>query len=72
MARCGDGASLRAEPMKVAPNSPLLGEAAPPRGEAQAAEVVSNELKAPKTNGFTEGEATACQALTVDSDVDRR
>jgi hypothetical protein len=35
-------------------------------------EVVSNELKAPKANGLTEGEATARQAFTVSGDGEHR
>jgi hypothetical protein len=33
--------------------------------EAQAAEAVGDELKAPKVNGFAEGEDTAHQAFTI-------
>jgi hypothetical protein len=45
---------------------------APPRGEAQVAEVVGDKLKPPKVNGFIEGEATACLMFTIGSDGDRR
>jgi hypothetical protein len=45
---------------------------APPRGEAQAAEVVSDELEVPKANGFAKGESTALQTLTVGGDDDCR
>jgi hypothetical protein len=41
MAHCGDGGPLWVEPMKVVPESPLL-------EEPQTAEVVGDELKAPK------------------------
>jgi hypothetical protein len=41
-------------------------------GEAQTAEVVSDELKVPKANGHAEGESTTCQTFTVSSDGDRR
>jgi hypothetical protein len=37
-----------------------------------ATEVVNDELKAPKVNGFTEGKATAGQALTIGSNGDHR
>jgi hypothetical protein len=53
--------------MKAPLESPL-----PPRGEAQAAEVVGDELETPKSNGFTEGEATSRHTFTVNSDGDRR
>jgi hypothetical protein len=36
------------------------------------AEVVGDELEAPKVNGFTLGETTARQVLTIDSDGDHR
>jgi hypothetical protein len=49
MAR-NDGDPLWVVPTKIAPESP-------PGGEAQAAKAVDNELKAPKENGFTEGES---------------
>jgi hypothetical protein len=45
---------------------------APLRGEAQAAEVVSDELKVPEVNGFTKGEPIAHQTFTVNSDGDHR
>jgi hypothetical protein len=45
---------------------------APPGGEAQAAEVVNDELEVPKANGFTEGESTTHQTFTIDSDGDHR
>jgi hypothetical protein len=35
---------------------------------AQAAEVVGDELKTPKVNGFAEGEAIARQMFIVDGD----
>jgi hypothetical protein len=41
---------------------------APLGQEAQTAEAVGDELKAPKVNDFTEGKATAHQAFTVDGD----
>jgi hypothetical protein len=43
---------------------------APPRGEAQSAELVDDELKVPNANGFTEGESTARQSFTVGGDGD--
>jgi hypothetical protein len=36
--------------------------------EAQATEVVGDELKTPKVNGFTEEEATARQTFTIGGD----
>jgi hypothetical protein len=39
--------------------------------EAQAAEAVGHELKAPKAKGFTEGEAIARQAFNVGGDGER-
>jgi hypothetical protein len=45
---------------------------APPRGEAQAAKVVSDELEVPKVNSFFEGESTACQTLAIGDDGDCR
>jgi hypothetical protein len=47
MAHHGVDVLLHVEPMKVAPASPLLG------GEAQATEVVGDELKDPKANDFS-------------------
>jgi hypothetical protein len=44
----------------------------PPRGEAQAAEVVGDELKVPKVNYFAKGESTTRQTFTVGMDGDRR
>jgi hypothetical protein len=44
------------EPTKAAPSSPLLGGG----GEAQATEVVGDELIVSKVNVFTEGEFNAC------------
>jgi hypothetical protein len=41
---------------------------AAPGREAQSVEAVSDELKALKVNGFTEGEATTQQTFTVSSD----
>jgi hypothetical protein len=41
-------------------------------GEAQATEVVSDEVKVPDTNGLTEGESTTRQALVVSGDDDCR
>jgi hypothetical protein len=41
-------------------------------GEAQAAEVVGDELKVPKVNGFTKGESIACQMFTVATNGDCR
>jgi hypothetical protein len=52
MARHRVDAPRRVEPMKVVPEFP-------PRGEAQTIEVVGDELKIPKANGFVEGESTA-------------
>jgi hypothetical protein len=46
MAHRRDSVSLRVEPM--------MAVSAPPGGEAQATEVVGDELEAPKMNGFTE------------------
>jgi hypothetical protein len=65
MAR-SEGDPLRVSPTKIAPESHF-----PPQGggggraEAHATEADSNELKAPKANGFAKGEATALQAFTV-------
>jgi hypothetical protein len=42
----------------------------PPGGEAQGAEVVDDELKVPKVNGFFERESTVRQTFTVDGDGD--
>jgi hypothetical protein len=39
--------------------------------EAQTAEIVDDELKVPKVNGFAEGESTAHQTFTVGSDGDQ-
>jgi hypothetical protein len=62
MTRSRDGGLLRVEPMKVAPESFLLGERIrPPKA-------VSDELEVPKPNGFTEGEATACQTFIIGGD----
>jgi hypothetical protein len=44
----------------------------PPRGEAQAIEVVNDELKAPKVNCLIEGEAIAHQMITIGTDGERR
>jgi hypothetical protein len=44
----------------------------PPGGEAQTAEIVGDELKVPKVNGFTKWESTSRQMLTVGSDGDHR
>jgi hypothetical protein len=63
MAR-SDGDPLRVIPTKMTPESP-------PGGEAQAAETVDDKLKAPKMNGFTEGETTTCQVLSVSGDGER-
>jgi hypothetical protein len=41
-------------------------------GEAQAAEVVDDELKVPKANGFTKGESIARQTFIVSNDDDHR
>jgi hypothetical protein len=38
---------------------------APPRGEDQAAKVVSDELKVSEVNDFTKGESTAHQTLAI-------
>jgi hypothetical protein len=65
MAHNGDGGPLRDEPMKVASKSFL-------RGERLAADTVGDELKAPKSNGFTKGEATAHQTFTVGGDGKHR
>jgi hypothetical protein len=64
MAHCGDGGPLRVEPMKVVPESPLL-------EEPQTAEVVGDELKAPKVNGFTKEEGTTHQTLTIGGEGER-
>jgi hypothetical protein len=45
-------APRRVEPMKAVPEFP-------PGGEAEIVEVVGDELKIPKANGFVEGESTA-------------
>jgi hypothetical protein len=42
----------------------------PPRGDARAAKVVSDELDVPKVNGFAEGESTTCQTFMVGGDGD--
>jgi hypothetical protein len=47
MAHSGNGSPLWVEPLKAAPESYLM-------GEAQVAEPVVDELKAPKVNSFTE------------------
>jgi hypothetical protein len=57
MARHGVDALLRVEPMKAVP---LVTH---PGGEAQAAEVVDDELKVFEVNGFAEGKSAARQAL---------
>jgi hypothetical protein len=44
----------------------------PPGGEAQTTEIVADELKVLKVNGLAEGESTAWQTLTIDSDSDRK
>jgi hypothetical protein len=64
MAHCGDGGPLWVEPMKVVPESPLL-------EEPQTAEVVGDELKAPKVNSFTKEEGTAHQTLTIGGEGER-
>jgi hypothetical protein len=51
--------------MKVVPESPAW-------GEAKTSEVVGDQLKVPKVNGFTEGESIARQTFTVGSDGDCR
>jgi hypothetical protein len=56
-----DGDPLQVIPMKIVPESP-------PGGEAQATNVVGDELEAPKVNDFVAGEATACQALSTNGD----
>jgi hypothetical protein len=43
----------------------------PHETEAHAIEAVDDELKASKVNGFTEWEATACQAFTIGNDDER-
>jgi hypothetical protein len=40
--------------------------------EAQTAEIVGDELKVPKANGFIEGKSTAWQMFTINSDGDHR
>jgi hypothetical protein len=62
MAR-SDGDPLRVEPMKVTPKSS-------PLGESQAIGAVGDGLKAPKMNGFIEGEATTRQAFTIGGDAE--
>jgi hypothetical protein len=62
----GVDALLRVEPMKVAP---LVIH---PGGEAQAAEVVNDELKVSEVNGFAEGESAARQALAIGGDGECR
>jgi hypothetical protein len=44
----------------------------PPGRKVQAIKAAGDELKAPKANGFTEGEAIAQEALTVYSDGDHK
>jgi hypothetical protein len=39
-------------------------------GEAQAAEVVDDELEVPKVNGFFERESIVRQTFTIDGDGD--
>jgi hypothetical protein len=46
-------------------------DVAPPRREAQTAEIVSKGLKVPKANGFAEGESIARQTFTIGSDGER-
>jgi hypothetical protein len=53
MARSGDDGPPWAEPMTMA------FDPSPMRGEAQTAEVVSDELETHIANGFAKGEATA-------------
>jgi hypothetical protein len=62
-----DGDPLQVIPMKIAPESP-------PVGEGQAAKAVGDELKAPKANGFTEGESPflVCQLLVFSTLVNNR
>jgi hypothetical protein len=43
----------------------------PPGREAQTVEVVGDELKAPKANSFSEGEATARQTITIGGEGER-
>jgi hypothetical protein len=45
---------------------------APAGGEAQATEVISDELKVSKASSFAEGESTARQMFTVGGDRDGR
>jgi hypothetical protein len=44
----------------------------PPGGEAQAVEVVNDELKVLEANGFAKKESTTRQTLAISSDGDRR
>jgi hypothetical protein len=55
---------LQVEPMNAC--------VAPPRGEAQATEVVGDELEVPKVNDFAKGEQIASQTFIVSSDGDHR
>ena len=64
MARNGVGVPLWVDPTTAASEPP-------PAEEAQAVEAVSDEFEPPKVNGFTEGEATAHQTLTVSRDSER-
>jgi hypothetical protein len=66
MVRCRRGG-----PPSVRPITTVL-EPSPRGGEAQAAEAISDELKAPKMNGFVEGKATARQTFTVGNDSKHR
>jgi hypothetical protein len=50
----------------------MVPEPSPRGGVAQAAESISDELKAPKMNGFIEEKATARQTFTVGSDSKRQ
>jgi hypothetical protein len=63
MAR-NNGDLLRVEPMKVAPESL-------PWEKGSGHRSSRDELKAPKTNGFVEGEATACQVFPISGDGER-
>jgi hypothetical protein len=40
--------------------------------EAHATEIVGDELKAPKVNGFANGQATTHQIFTIDGDGEHR
>jgi hypothetical protein len=61
-----DGNPLWVAPMKTTPELLTLGEM------LRLLKTVDAELQAPKANGYTEGEATAGQVLTISDDGECR